>query len=158
MFVFRKNFLSWKRGIQVQYNLTRLIEWCKTNSVTEGILHLERLMQAAKLLQLPKNSAKDIETMFDVCFLLNPSQVKRLLSGYTISGYENPISAQVLQSVARRSVGTGEAEDVLLIDTRGIDNARVLEKLPTHDVHSIERYLPEWIPCHNLRQVVTLTL
>src|SRR5690606_12640910 len=25
----RRNFLSWKRGLQINYNITRIEEWCK---------------------------------------------------------------------------------------------------------------------------------
>lgn len=50
----RKNFSSWKRAMQIQYNVTRLEEWCKGHDVPEGALQLEYLMQTTKLLQLKK--------------------------------------------------------------------------------------------------------
>lgn len=40
----RRNFLSWKRGLQINYNITRIEEWCKSNDMPEGILQLEHLM------------------------------------------------------------------------------------------------------------------
>lgn len=40
--------------MQIQYNITRLEEWCKSHNMPEGTLQLEHLMQAAKLLQLKK--------------------------------------------------------------------------------------------------------
>lgn len=73
----RRNFCSWKRGgwricfgvrndpltpacglsaMQIQYNITRLEEWCKSHNMAEGTLPLESLIQAAKLLQLKKVS------------------------------------------------------------------------------------------------------
>jgi myosin-5 len=67
----RRNFSSWKRGMfdfatyegnksntttamQIQYNITRIEEWCKSHDMPEGTLQLEHLMQATKLLQLKK--------------------------------------------------------------------------------------------------------
>jgi myosin-5 len=68
----RRNFCSWKRGtptysrciarinrppaMQIQYNITRIEEWCKSHEMPEGTLQLEHLMQAIKLLQLKKVS------------------------------------------------------------------------------------------------------
>jgi len=40
--------------MQIQYNITRLEEWCKSNDLGEGTLSMESLMQATKLLQLKK--------------------------------------------------------------------------------------------------------
>ncbi|KAG5635547.1 hypothetical protein H0H81_010894 [Sphagnurus paluster] len=51
----RRNFSSWKRAMQIQYNITRIEEWCKSHDMPEGTLQLEHLMQATKLLQLKKN-------------------------------------------------------------------------------------------------------
>ncbi len=40
--------------MQIQYNITRIEEWCKSHNMPEGTLQLEHLMQATKLLQLKK--------------------------------------------------------------------------------------------------------
>lgn len=40
----RRNFLSWKRGLQINYNITRIEEWCKSHEMPEGTLQLEHLM------------------------------------------------------------------------------------------------------------------
>lgn len=42
--------------MQIQYNITRIEEWCKSHEMPEGTLQLEHLMQATKLLQLKKVS------------------------------------------------------------------------------------------------------
>lgn len=76
----RKNFCTWRRGMQIQYNVTRIEEWCIQSEIGEAALHLEPLMQAAKLLQLNKTSVEDVEIMFDVCFLLSPGQIRKVLS------------------------------------------------------------------------------
>jgi len=41
-------------AMQIQYNITRIEEWCKSHGMPEGTLQLEHLMQATKLLQLKK--------------------------------------------------------------------------------------------------------
>ena len=43
----RRNFLSWKRGLQINYNITRIEEWCKSHDMPEGTLQLEHLMVCA---------------------------------------------------------------------------------------------------------------
>jgi myosin-5 len=67
----RRNFSSWKRGktwfisyvyhylerlpaMQIEHNITRIEEWCRSHDMPEGTLQLERLMQATKLLRLKK--------------------------------------------------------------------------------------------------------
>jgi myosin V len=45
----RRNFLSWKRGLQINYNITRIEEWCKSHDMPEGTLQLEHLMVSHNL-------------------------------------------------------------------------------------------------------------
>lgn len=45
----RRNFLSWKRGLQINYNITRVEEWCKSHDMPEGTLQLEHLMVSFRL-------------------------------------------------------------------------------------------------------------
>lgn len=61
-------------------NITRLEEWCKAHDMPEGTLQLEHLMQATKLLQLKKASLPDIEIIFDVCWMLTPTQIQKLVA------------------------------------------------------------------------------
>ena len=84
----RRHFLSWKRGLQINYNITRIEEWCKSHEMPEGTLQLEHLMvgrpfrllesvermlrldqQATKLLQLKKATVADIEIIQDICWM-----------------------------------------------------------------------------------------
>lgn len=90
----RRNFLSWKRGLQINYNITRIEEWCKSHDMPEGTLQLEHLMvsnppfqnlmvwisdnpiqQATKLLQLKKATLNDIEIIQDICWMSVPSSL-----------------------------------------------------------------------------------
>ena len=98
--------------MQIQYNITRLEEWCKSNDLSEGTLSMESLMQATKLLQLkkvrlfpnqstsrmtdrlyvmsspPQATAADIDILFDVCWILSPTQIQKLISQYHVAEYE----------------------------------------------------------------------
>jgi myosin-5 len=56
-------------------------------------LHLQQLLQAAKVLTLNKTSPGEIETIFDVCFLLNPSQIKKLLTVYHAADFDSPVKS-----------------------------------------------------------------
>lgn len=47
----RRNFLSWKRGLQINYNITRIEEWCKSHEMPEGTLQLEHLMVSIHILK-----------------------------------------------------------------------------------------------------------
>ena len=53
----RRNFLSWKRGLQINYNITRIEEWCKSHDMPEGTLQLEHLMVSGILLLLVQTTA-----------------------------------------------------------------------------------------------------
>ena len=79
------------QGIQIQYNVSRLEEYCDVNGIQEANLHLKQLLQATKLLTLNKSSSQDMDILFDVCFLLNPTQIKRLLSSYYASDFDSPV-------------------------------------------------------------------
>lgn len=65
-----------KLTLFVLSNITRLEEWCKSHDMPEGTLQLEHLMQATKLLQLKKASLADIEIIYDVCWMLTPTQIQ----------------------------------------------------------------------------------
>ncbi|KAJ1913513.1 Myosin type-2 heavy chain 1 [Tieghemiomyces parasiticus] len=149
--IMRKNFCSWKRGMQIQYNLTRLEEWCKAHDVADNTRHSEMLLQAVKLLQLQKNTLADINVMFDVCDLLNPAQIKKLLSIYSVSDYENPISQDILAEIARRSASS-ERADPLLLDSNDL-NEQVLY-LTARKVPLIEKYIPPKLNLARVRSLV----
>jgi len=53
----RRNFLSWKRGLQINYNITRIEEWCKSHDMPEGTLQLEHLMVSHTAILNPKQIA-----------------------------------------------------------------------------------------------------
>jgi len=137
--IMRKNFCTWKRGMQIQYNLSRLEEWCDEHQIPEGSLHLERLVQAAKLLQLNKTTFHDIEIIFEVCFLLNPTQIKKLLSIYYPIDFENPVSSDILRSISQHS--NSDNNNKLLLDTEDT----MFERPPIQPVDKIDTSgMPTW--------------
>ncbi|KAJ3023781.1 UNVERIFIED_CONTAM: Myosin type-2 heavy chain 1 [Siphonaria sp. JEL0065] len=147
----RKNFCTWKRGVQIQYNVSRLEEWCTTHGIAEATLHLQQLLQAAKLLTLNKTSSQDIETIFDVCFLLNPTQIKKLLSLYYAADFDSPLSPELLKIVANRAM-LNEKSDTLLLD---LDLAPDFSKPTTRSVEYIDRFIPAWISLPNIAVVAS---
>ncbi|KAI8848017.1 P-loop containing nucleoside triphosphate hydrolase protein [Chytridium lagenaria] len=146
----RKNFCTWKRGVQIQYNVSRLEEWCTSHYIAEATLHLQQLLQAAKLLTLNKTSPQDIETIFDVCFLLNPTQIKKLLSLYYAADFDSPLSPELLKIVASRAV-LNEKSDVLLLD---LEQSPDFTKPMTRAVE-IEKFIPAWISLPHISAIVT---
>ncbi|KAJ1956704.1 Myosin type-2 heavy chain 1, partial [Linderina pennispora] len=149
--IMRRNFCSWKRGMQIQYNLTRIEEWCKTHNVADSSRNLDRLLQLVKLLQLQKSSEQDIDIMFEVCDLLNPAQIKKLLSIYAVSDYENPIVGPVMTEVTRRAAST-EKSDNILLDTNDLTD-QVLY-LTARKVPAIETYIPPEFKMPRVRALV----
>ncbi|KAG0289083.1 Myosin type-2 heavy chain 1, partial [Dissophora globulifera] len=141
----RRNFCTWKRAMQIQYNITRIEEWCKGHDLPEGTLQLEHLMQATKLLQLKKASHNDIEIIYDVCWMLTPSQVQKLVQNYMIADYEVPVSPDLIKAIAMR-VAANEKNDALMLDAISLEDAGSFEtpELREVDVDG-ERYLPPWI-------------
>ncbi|CEG63412.1 Putative YOR326Wp-like protein (Fragment) [Rhizopus microsporus] len=150
----RKNFCSWKRAMQIQYNITRIEEWCKSHDIPEGALQLEHLMQTTKLLQFKKATLEDIENIYEVCWILTPTQIQKLISQYHIADYENPIKPEILRAVAAHV--TGDKSDALLLDAVSIDNTSNPFEIPGPRDTKPEVYLPSWLNLKRLRRLVTL--
>ncbi|KAI8093452.1 P-loop containing nucleoside triphosphate hydrolase protein [Halteromyces radiatus] len=112
--VMRRNYNSWKRAMQVQYNLVRLEEWCQAQNMSDATLELEYLTQTTKLLQLKKNSLDDIQIIYDVCWTLSPTQIQKLMQNYHVAEYEEPISHEILRVVSAKA--TSHDNKQLLLD------------------------------------------
>ncbi|KAJ1931364.1 Myosin type-2 heavy chain 1, partial [Linderina macrospora] len=122
-----------------------------THNVADSSRNLDRLLQLVKLLQLQKSSEQDIDIMFEVCDLLNPAQIKKLLSIYAVSDYENPIVGPVMTEVTRRAAGT-EKSDNILLDTNDLTD-QVLY-LTARKVPAIETYIPPEFKMPRVRALV----
>ncbi|KAI8098944.1 P-loop containing nucleoside triphosphate hydrolase protein [Halteromyces radiatus] len=151
----RKNFASWKRAMQIQYNITRIEEWCKSHDIPEGTLQLEHLMQSTKLLQFKKNTLEDIDNIYDVCWILSPTQIQKLISNYLVADYENPISPDILKAVADHIV-SGDQSDVLLLDSVAIDDTTNPFEIPIPRHTKPQKYLPAWLNLPRLRRLTIL--
>ncbi len=147
----RRNFCSWKRAMQIQYNITRVEEWCKSHDMPEGTLQLEHLMQATKLLQLKKATLGDLQIIFDVCWILTPTQIQKLVSHYYVADYEQPVSPEILKAVAERVV-PGDRSDHLLLPPE-VDEAGPYELPIPREVTGIETYCPSYIAVPFLRRL-----
>ncbi|KAK0545973.1 Myosin type-2 heavy chain 1 [Tilletia horrida] len=149
----RRNFCSWKRAMQIQYNITRIEEWCKSHDMPEGTLQLEHLMQATKLLQLKKATLGDIDIIYDVCWMLTPTQIQKLIAHYHVADYENPISAEILKAVASRVV-PNDRNDHLLLPPE-VDEAGPYELPVPREVTGIETYTPSWLAVPAIRRLAS---
>ena len=54
-------------------------------------------MQATKLLQLKKATLNDIEIIQDICWMLSPNQIQKLLNQYLVADYEQPINGEIMR-------------------------------------------------------------
>ncbi|OBZ75050.1 Myosin-2A [Grifola frondosa] len=150
----RRNFSSWKRAMQIQYNITRIEEWCKSHDMPEGTLQLEHLMQATKLLQLKKSTPADIEIIYDVCWMLTPTQIQRMCMNYYVADYETPISPEILRVVASR-VSPNDRNDHLLLAPETEEVGPYELPLP-REVSGLETYVPAYLNVPHLRRLAAL--
>ncbi|CAL1703822.1 unnamed protein product [Somion occarium] len=150
----RRNFSSWKRAMQIQYNITRIEEWCKSHDMPEGTLQLEHLMQATKLLQLKKSTPADIEIIYDVCWMLTPTQIQRMCTNYYVADYENPISPEILRVVASRVIANDRNDHLLLPPET--DEVGPYELPLPREVSGLETYVPAYLNVPHLRRLAAL--
>ncbi|KAL7275148.1 Myosin type-2 heavy chain 1 [Rhizina undulata] len=149
----RRNFLSWKRGLQINYNITRIEEWCKSHDMPEGTLQLEHLMQATKLLQLKKATLSDIEIIQDICWMLSPNQIQKLLNQYLVADYEQPINGEIMKAVASRVT---EKSDVLLLAAVDMDDSGPYEIAEPRQINALETYCPSYLTTPRLRRLADI--
>lgn len=56
----------------------------------------------------------DIEILFDVCWILSPSQIQKLIAQYHNADYEAPITSEILKAVAARVKPDDKSDQLLL--------------------------------------------
>ncbi|KAJ2997285.1 Myosin type-2 heavy chain 1 [Globomyces sp. JEL0801] len=137
----RRNFLTWKRGIQIQFNVTRLENWCNEISLNEANIYLEQLHQASKLLTMNKVTDADIDSIFSTCSSLTATQIKKLLSLYCAVEFDTAVPSQLIKKAGDRASAGGKLSS-LLVDLDA--NALTLQP-EAKSVRNIEKYIPEWI-------------
>ncbi|THC91557.1 hypothetical protein EYZ11_008976 [Aspergillus tanneri] len=139
----RRNFLSWKRGLQINYNITRIEEWCKSHDMPE----------ATKLLQLKKATLNDIEIIQDICWMLSPNQIQKLLNQYLVADYEQPINGEIMKAVASRVT---EKSDVLLLAPVDMEDSGPYEIAEPRVITALETYTPSWLQTPRLKRLAEI--
>ena len=153
--IMRRNFLSWKRGLQLNYNVTRLEEWCKSHDIEDGSACLIHLLQTAKLLQLRKNTQEDIDIIYEICYALNPAQIHKTIGAYSSAEYETPIAPSVMTIVAEKTKESTNDDLFLQMSADGHfeDPFRSIELRP---FSRVEAYVPAWLSLPVIRRIVEL--
>lgn len=141
--------------MQIQYNITRIEEWCKGHDIPESDLQLEHLTQATKLLQFKKSSLEDIENIYEICWILSPTQIQKLISQYHVADYESPVQPDILRAVAARVIA-GNPSDVLLLDSVPFDDKDVRFEIPAPRETKDHLYLPAWMQLTRIRRLTVL--
>ncbi|KAI0464102.1 Myosin type-2 heavy chain 1 [Komagataella kurtzmanii] len=154
--VMRRNFLSWKRGLQVNYNITRLEEWCKTHGIKDSLTHLIHMVHAAKLLQLRKNTVADIGIIFEICYALKPAQIQKLISQYYVADYETPLAPGVLSAVAERVKAAGSNGEFFQPVNSDGNFEDPFRSVGVRPVYKVEAYIPAWLNLPTLKEIVNL--
>ena len=141
----KKDLCNPRRGLGIRLNLNTLEEWCKREGFPEAVLHLQPLAQAAGLLQQPLRTTQDIEQALDTCFLLNSSQVHKLLANFR-DDMDQPVRADILRVVYERTLDAPN-ESLLEQNTHA-----PFERPPTRLIHMLERYVPPGVQMADLLQ------
>ncbi|CAG8493988.1 18553_t:CDS:10 [Gigaspora margarita] len=153
---YRRNFCSWKRAFQIQYNIIKIEEWCKNHEMTDCMLQLERLSHATKLLQFKKSTLGDIEIIYDVCLLLTSSQIQKFIMHYFLANYEDSISPEILKIVASR-VNANDKKDILFLDTTPLEDSGPFEVPLPREVNPFDNYIPAWLDLPHIRRLLALS-
>ncbi|EJS41628.1 myo2p [Saccharomyces arboricola H-6] len=165
--IMKRNFLSWKRGLQLNYNVTRLEEWCKTHGLTDGTECLQHLIQTAKLLQVRKYTIEDIDILRGICYSLTPAQLQKLISQYQVADYESPIPQEILRYVA--DIVKKEAALSSSGNAKGHEHSSGIFITPetgpftdpfslikTRKFDQVEAYIPAWLSLPSTKRIVDL--
>ncbi|XP_057376791.1 afadin-like isoform X2 [Daphnia carinata] len=115
------NLCSRQWGLALSRRLRRLEAWAERQGLELAAdCHLARVMQAAHLLQSPKNTAEQLIETASSCFKLNSLQLRALLERYRPSPQDgepaNAIPPQLIQHIVR--VAEGTADELQLADGR----------------------------------------
>lgn len=99
----KRNFISWKRAIQIQFNLSRLEDWCRERLTSFGIDQeavdsFAPLLQAVKIIQLAKTRGVDSGVLIQCASNLTPIQIRKLLTNYVPDDFEDgPVPSDLIR-------------------------------------------------------------
>jgi myosin V len=118
-FLLRRNFVSWKRAIQIQYNLSRLEDWCEESLTSFGVHEgcvgcFEPLLEAVKVIQLAKTRGVDSGTLQQCAPSLSSLQIRKLLSNYVPDDFEDgPVPIDLIRQFPPPSSTTATTDFLL---------------------------------------------
>ncbi|RMX59810.1 hypothetical protein pdam_00007299 [Pocillopora damicornis] len=116
MWIFNKIVLQPQMGLCTRdwgYRLSRRLARVETWAQKQGLemaaeCHLCRVAQAAHLLQAPKNSHGDINSLSSACYKLNSVQLRALLENYRPAADELNIPRDLIDSVVAVAENTAD--------------------------------------------------
>lgn len=99
-------------GEKLNRRLSKIQIWAEKQGLELAAdCHLQRVIQAAFLLQAPKHDIQQLSTISSNCFTLNSAQIKRLINNYLLGNQEPPLSAQLCNNLI--SIAQNTADDVI---------------------------------------------
>ncbi|KAI9264410.1 P-loop containing nucleoside triphosphate hydrolase protein [Sporodiniella umbellata] len=148
--IMRRHFNSWKRGMQIQHNISCLEAWCQRHTLKHVTRPLEPLAQAVKLLQLRKETVQDVQAIAEICYSLSPVQIQKLIQDYHTTGYEEPIGQDIL-----RAVGSRVTQDASVVF-----DSNLLERydydIPEPYPVNINSYIPDYLNSQRVPKMMML--
>lgn len=117
-----------------------------------------------------QNTLGDIEILFDVCWILSPTQIQKLISQYHNADYENPISPEIIKAVAGRVKPEDKNDQLLLtpetdeVSPYQLPSARYISGLETCEFGPESRGwarlmhpdVPAWLNLPLVRRLATI--
>ncbi|TBU14241.1 myosin heavy chain [Ordospora colligata] len=75
----RKNFLSFNRGVQINYNINEIDKFCRNINYSEGMFNLSHITSIIKLINLVEARAT-ADSILDECSILNCIQINEIVA------------------------------------------------------------------------------
>ncbi|CAG7837489.1 unnamed protein product [Allacma fusca] len=114
-----RNYCSRVWGTRLRRRLNRIETWAEKQGLELAAdCHLVRVVQAAHLLQSPKNTPEELATTASSCFKLNSLQLRCLLMKYQYEADEVPVPSDILDNVIR--VAENTVDEVIRTDGRHV--------------------------------------
>ncbi|TNN87076.1 Unconventional myosin-Va [Liparis tanakae] len=118
----RKDMCCWSKGLQIRYNVWHLEEWLTEREMSDcGAKEtLEPLVQAARLLQIKKNTEEDAQVICTMCSALTTAQIVKVLTLYTpVIEFEERVSNTFITTIKNLLKDRVEST-TLMMDTKKI--------------------------------------
>lgn len=103
------NYCTWQWGLRLKKRLAQIEIWAEKQGLELAAdCHLSRIVQAAHLLQAPKNNPEDISSITSTCFKLNSLQLRAIFDQYQPAMNEMPIPRELIESVIKVTESTSD--------------------------------------------------